>query len=239
MPTYVPPTLPPVHNQPANYTGQKQNQDQDQKQNQDQQQNIINNPSSSDNANNLRNDVVSNPDATINQNQASYLSSYQVNSNTEPMYVKYSTGTEVPVAHTYFDFVYNNNSWSGDVQNSSNFTVTGGIRVPFGGKHKRAAAHEVAVNTLARQLSICNSMGVFDGKTTIDYENITELAPCQYVGKPAQKVVAKVPAKVDSGSRLAEIRRLRLELEQSRLQMQILQQQQLQIEQGTPTPGDG
>ena len=227
---YTPPQQPPVIQQPADiYQDQIQKQDQDQNQKQDQNQNQIvnNNPAESNNANNLTNDVRSAPEAEIVQTQSSSLNSYQINSQQESAWVRFSNATQVPVPQVYFNMNYNRSAWGNVGDNNDNVNLQAGVTIPIGGGAKKLAYEEVEVNTLARTLSICNSLGYYEGKVDIDFEAAPHLADCASVSAKA------VPAVVveEPNSRLEEIRTLRQQLQDQLNRQRQLEETIIQINQ--------
>lgn len=120
----------------------------------------------------------------ISSNAAS-LNAYQINSNHESTYYGYSNRVTVPGTSVYGDLSVINNSWD---WGGSNFVGSVGLRHTFGGKAKSLALDSVRKDTLSKTLSVCDALGVFEGKVQVDYEMMPDLAPCQYI---SQRVVVQ------------------------------------------------
>ena len=188
---------------------------------QDQQQNQYVNPTSNQNASQQSESNSVSETNNVSSNAAS-LSSYQVNSNHESSYYRYSNGTTLPGTSIYGDLSVINDGW-----NFSRQRVVGsiGIRHTFGGVAKKIAVDSVKKENLNRTLSMCNSLGLFDkaGSTIeIDYDSLPQLADCQFIKR---KTIAKLPvppvpvpfSQQPVQDRQAEIDLLKSELAQMRL----------------------
>lgn len=136
--------------------------------------------------------------------QAASLNSYQVNSNHESSYYKYSNNVVMPGTSVYGDLSVINDQWD---WNRTNVVASVGVRHTFGGIQKKLAVQSVQRDNLSKSLSVCEALGVFNGKVVVDYKMIPDLAPCAYI---TQKV------EVDNTAS-NELKLLRAEMEEYKL----------------------
>ena len=201
--------------QPAQPVNQPVNQQQEQQQNQ------YVNPTSNQRTNQQSESNSVSETNNVSSNAAS-LSSYQVNSNHESSYYRYSNGTVLPGTSIYGDFSVINDGWK---FNQQRMVGSIGIRHTFGGTAKRVALDSIKKENLNKTLSICNSLGLFDKSGTtveIDYDALPQLADCQFIKR---KTIAKLPVppvpvpfyQQPHDDRQAEIDVLKNELAQMRL----------------------
>ena len=165
----------------------------------------INNPNES------RSNSVSNAENV--STTAASLNAYQVNSNHESTYYRYQNGVSMPGTSIYGDLSVINDSWN---WNRTNVVASVGIRHTFGGTQKKLAVESVARDNLGKSLSICDALGVFNGKVSVNYEMMPHLQDCQYITQNV--VVEKTPVN--------EIKILKQEIQEYR---QLLKKQQQDI----------
>ena len=146
----------------------------------------------------------------VSSNAAS-LNSYQVNSNHESNWYRFANNTSVPGTSIYGDLSFVNNQWQ------STLVASVGIRHTFGGRAKRLALESVALDNMARELSICNGIGVFDNKVDIDYSKIPDLESCKYVSP-----ISQLKASIKEYKKQIEVQQNKIKAFELRLeQMQI------------------
>lgn len=140
-------------------------------------------------------------------NQAASLSSYQVNSNHESSYYKYSNNVVMPGTSIYGDLSVINDQWD---WNRTNVVASVGVRHTFGGIQKTLAVQSVQRDNLSKSLAVCEALGVFEGKVVVDYKMMPDLAPCAYI---TQKVAVDNTAS-------NELKLIRQEMEEYKLLLQ-------------------
>lgn len=148
---------------------------------------------------------VSEAENTVNQ--AASLSSYQVNSNHESNYYKYSNNVVMPGTSVYGDLSVINDQWD---WNRTNVVASVGVRHTFGGIQKKLAVQSVQRDNLSKSLAVCEALGVFEGKVVVDYKMMPDLAPCAYI---TQKVAVDNTAS-------NELKLIRQEMEEYKLLLQ-------------------
>lgn len=174
-------------------------------------------PSGQPSSNEVNNSTPSNSSSVseaenISSNAAN-LNAYQVNSNHESTYFGYANRVTVPGTSIYGDLSAINDGWN---WNRTNVVASVGIRHTFGGTAKNLALDSVRKDNLSKTLSVCDALGVFNGKVDINYEMMPQLQDCQYI---SQKVVVQQ-------SPTNELKLIRQELEQYKL---LIQQQKQDI----------
>jgi hypothetical protein len=140
-------------------------------------------------------------------NQAASLNSYQVNSNHESSYYKYSNNVVMPGTSVYGDLSVINDQWD---WNRTNVVASVGVRHTFGGIQKKLAVQSVQRDNLSKSLAVCEALGVFEGKVVVDYKMMPDLAPCAYI---TQKVAVDNTAS-------NELKLIRQEMEEYKLLLQ-------------------
>lgn len=139
--------------------------------------------------------------------QAASLNSYQVNSNHESSYYKYSNNVVMPGTSVYGDLSVINDQWD---WNRTNVVASVGVRHTFGGIQKKLAVQSVQRDNLSKSLAVCEALGVFEGKVVVDYKMMPDLAPCAYI---TQKVAVDNTAS-------NELKLIRQEMEEYKLLLQ-------------------
>ena len=163
----------------------------------------------------------------ISSNAAS-LNAYQVNSNHEASYYKYSNNVVMPGTSVYADLSVINNEWD---WGRTNTVASIGVRHTFGGVQKKLAVESVRKDNLAKSLSVCNSLGVFEGKVDIDYKMMPDLAPCEYI---SQRVVVEKTTSNEITILKQQMLEYQKLIKEQQNTIQAFQMRLIQMEHGTP-----
>lgn len=140
--------------------------------------------------------------------------------NNHNSYVRFKSGSQVPVKTFGVTTVYNPYNGHSLVQATLTF--------PFGGNSKKIVHREAHFDNVAREISVCDAIL---GKWEIDYSIIPELATCNGL-KP--KTVAQVPLESELDLLRQQMDEYKLLIQQQQQTIESFQTRIIEMENGTP-----